>query len=100
MINKQRLLLVAGNLGTSLIIIGALFKISHYPLQNEILAVGSAIFAIFLISVLAEIFSMKRSIVYKIAWSVVIVLIPIIGSWIYYHKELKLTSVCKKTLQN
>ncbi len=95
MINKQRLLVVAGNLGTSIIIIGALFKISHYPLQNEILAVGSAIFAIFLIWVLVEIFSMKRSMFYKIAWSVVIVLIPIIGSWAYYHKELKLTRISK-----
>ena len=87
--DKKRLILLSGNIGTILVIIGAMFKIQHYPFQNELMTLGSLLFAIFWIWIVVEIFKLSRSSIYKIIWVILVILIPIIGSWIYYHIELK-----------
>jgi hypothetical protein len=86
---KKRLILLAGNIGTILMIIGAMFKIQHYPFQNELMTIGIVLFTIFWIWILVEIFKFNSSLIYKIIWTILVIIIPVIGSWIYYHSELK-----------
>jgi hypothetical protein len=86
---KTRLIKLSGNIGTILLLIGAMFKIQHYPFQNELLTIGLLLFAVFWIWILVEIFKLNRSLIYKTIWTIIVVIIPLIGSWIYYHLELK-----------
>lgn len=83
------MILLAGNIGTILMIIGAMFKIQHYPFQNELMTVGFVLFAIFWIWILVELFKLSRSLIYKTIWTILVIIMPVIGSWIYYHIELK-----------
>ncbi len=96
MINKNRLLLIAGNLGTIMIIIGALFTINHYPFQKELLIVGSTLFAIFYVWVVVEIFRLNQSLIYRAIWIFVVLVVPVLGSWIFYYNQLKRKRILQK----
>lgn len=86
---KNRLINFCGNIGTVLIIIGAMFKIQHYPFQNELMTTGFVLFAIFWIWILVTIYKLSRSLIFKTIWTILVIIIPVISSWIYYHIELK-----------
>lgn len=78
-----------GNFGTVLVIIAVIFKIQHYPFHNELMTIGLVSFAVFWIWTLVKIFMINRPLIYKTVWSVIVLIVPIIGSWVYYHLELK-----------
>lgn len=86
--NKE-LIILSGNLGTILVILSGLFKIQHYPFQNELMTIGLVLFAVFWIWILVELFKQSRSLTYKAIWTLLVVIMPVIGSWLYYHTELK-----------
>jgi hypothetical protein len=83
------LIKISGNIGTSLVIIGALCKIQHYPYHLEITVVGALLFLVFWIWILNKILKTNRSIIHTIFWMSTVLFIPIIGSWLYYHFEIK-----------
>lgn len=86
--NKNRLIIISGNIGTFLIVIGAMFKIQHYPYQDEMLAFGCMIYFIFWFWILINLFKQDYNLTYKIIWTTLIFVIPFIA-WIYYHRVTK-----------
>ena len=80
---------IFGNIGTALVIIGVMLKIQHYAWANELFTVGYLIFMVFWIRLLVEIFRIDESMVYKMIWTIIVLVVPIIGAWIYYHLEFR-----------
>lgn len=85
---RNKLINLCGNIGPILVIIGALFKVNHYPYQNEIIAFGCIIYSLFWYWVLINLFKQNYSTIHKIIWTIMIFVIPLIA-WIYYHKVVK-----------
>ena len=78
---------IFGNIGTALVIIGVMLKTQHHAWASELFTVGYLIFMVFWIRLLVKIFRIDASMVYKMIWTIIVLVVPIIGAWIYYHFE-------------
>jgi len=73
-----------GVTGTFTIVIGALFKLQHYPYQNEILVLGTILFSIFGLWTLILINTSSQKLETKVKWTILIVLFPVISLWVFH----------------
>lgn len=87
--SKTRLVKNCGIIGTIVIIIGAMFKISHYQYQNLIATIGLIIFAVFWIYNIISILRKDFSMIVRLIWLIVVLIVPIIGAWIYFNVKIK-----------
>ncbi|MBS3770875.1 MAG: PLDc_N domain-containing protein [Bacteroidales bacterium] len=78
---------IFGNIGTASVIIGMMLKIQHHAWASELFTVGYLIFMVFWVRLLVEIFRIDKSMIYKMIWTIIVLVVPIIGAWIYYHFE-------------
>ncbi|WP_367221223.1 PLDc N-terminal domain-containing protein [Marinilabilia sp.] len=53
------------------------------------MTIGLLSFAVFWIWILIKIFRAHQPLNYKTGWTIFVLFIPIVGSWVYYHLELK-----------
>jgi len=71
-------------------IIGAMFKIMHWPFASFLLTIGLIISLIYVVIALIEIHQTEnKTLIEKLLWLIGFVCLPWIVGLIYYYKELK-----------
>ena len=74
----------------SVIIIGAMFKIQHWPGGGILLSIGLLTSLIYIIIGLIEIYKTEnKSLMEKLFWIIGFIIVPWIVGFIYYYSELK-----------
>ena len=87
---KRTILKIALNSSISVLLIGALFKIQHWPYGNNLMTIGYLISIIYVFIGLFEIYKDEdKSIFEKGGWLIgFLILTPIFGL-IYYYTEIR-----------